>query len=226
MARKKGADMDTRRALIDTALELISSVGFDAASVDSIVSRAGLSKGTFFHFFPAKRDLLDAVCRRLAEEGWDAVKACLTESADPRQRLDRFVTETRRFRVTRASQIGGLWTSLGREENARVRAQVRLRHRELVLPAFTRLLAEGEACGQFHTGDPETTAELVLEFAEASAEETMRLMREKGASALPQAKRRVNATLQALERVLGVPPGTLERVPDETLTPFLGGEWS
>lgn len=224
MARKKGAEMDTRRAVVEAALELIASVGFDAASVDAIVARAGLSKGTFFHFFPSKRDLLEAACERLAQEGWSAVHASLKEDGDPLERLDRFVTETRRFRVARAGRLVGLWEALAREENARVRVQVRLRSRELVLPAFARLVADGVACGQFHVGDAEIAAELVLEFADASAEETMRLLRGGGVSALPLARRRVNASLEAVERVLGVPPGTLARVPEETLGPFAQGE--
>lgn len=226
MARKKGADLDSRRALIDAALELIARVGFDAASVDLIVARAGLSKGTFFHFFPAKRDLLDAACERLAYEAWEAVQSTLTGPGDPRERLDRFVTAMRQYRVDHASQVVGLWTALGREENARVRDQLRLRHRELVLPSFRLLVAEGEACGQFDTGDPDVTAALVLEFAQTSADETMRLLREKGGAALPLARRRVNATLAAMERVLGVPPATLARVPEEALLPFMGGESS
>ena len=49
-----------------------AKVGLDAARVEDIVAAAGVSWGTFFHYFPAKEDvLLDAaaeVCRAYAAE--------------------------------------------------------------------------------------------------------------------------------------------------------------
>lgn len=45
-------------------------VGLDAARVEDIVAAAGVSWGTFFHYFPAKEDVLidaaAAVCRAYA----------------------------------------------------------------------------------------------------------------------------------------------------------------
>ena len=49
-------------------------VGLDTARVEDIVAAAGVSWGTFFHYFPAKEDvLLDAaaeVCRAYARRPW------------------------------------------------------------------------------------------------------------------------------------------------------------
>ena len=57
----------TRRRVYEAAMAEYSRVGVDAARVEDIVATAGVSWGTFFHYFPAKEDvLLDAaaeVCR-------------------------------------------------------------------------------------------------------------------------------------------------------------------
>jgi AcrR family transcriptional regulator len=54
-------------------------VGVDAARVEDIVAAAGVSWGTFFHYFPTKEDvLLDAAvaaCRALAESAASGVAA-------------------------------------------------------------------------------------------------------------------------------------------------------
>jgi AcrR family transcriptional regulator len=59
-----------------------AKVGLEAARVEDIVAAAGVSWGTFFHYFPAKEDvLLDAaaeVCRAYA----DAVQAGLETGRD------------------------------------------------------------------------------------------------------------------------------------------------
>jgi AcrR family transcriptional regulator len=63
-------------------------VGFEAARVEDIVTAAGVSWGTFFHYFPAKEDvLLDAaaeVCRAYAE----AVQAGLEDGQDTESVLE------------------------------------------------------------------------------------------------------------------------------------------
>ncbi len=60
----------TRRRLYEAAMAEYARVGLEAARVEDIVAAAGVSWGTFFHYFPAKEDvLLDAaaeVCRAFA----------------------------------------------------------------------------------------------------------------------------------------------------------------
>lgn len=48
----------TRRLLIDTALSLFVSKGYEATSVQDICARASLSKGAFYHHFAGKEALL------------------------------------------------------------------------------------------------------------------------------------------------------------------------
>jgi len=59
--------MATRRRVYEAAMAEYARVGLDVARVEDIVAAAGVSWGTFFHYFPAKEDvLLDAaaeVCR-------------------------------------------------------------------------------------------------------------------------------------------------------------------
>jgi AcrR family transcriptional regulator len=60
----------TRRRLYEAAMAEYARVGLEVARVEDIVAAAGVSWGTFFHYFPAKEDvLLDAaaeVCRAYA----------------------------------------------------------------------------------------------------------------------------------------------------------------
>jgi AcrR family transcriptional regulator len=52
---------DTRRSLLDAAARLIAERGYRGMTVNEIVARAGLSKGTFYWYFSCKDDVLFAV---------------------------------------------------------------------------------------------------------------------------------------------------------------------
>ncbi len=63
----------TRQTLRDAAVRLWTERGYDAVAVSEICEQAGVSKGTFFYYFPTKEHLLlevvagGAVVARLAE---------------------------------------------------------------------------------------------------------------------------------------------------------------
>jgi len=50
--------IETRRRVYEAALAEFQRVGVEAARIDDIVSAAGVSWGTFFHYFPSKQDVI------------------------------------------------------------------------------------------------------------------------------------------------------------------------
>ncbi|AHL21750.1 Transcriptional regulator [Thermococcus nautili] len=48
----------TREKLVSSAMELFAKKGFDKTTVDEIVARAGVAKGTFYLYFKSKDDLI------------------------------------------------------------------------------------------------------------------------------------------------------------------------
>jgi TetR/AcrR family transcriptional regulator, transcriptional repressor for nem operon len=49
--------MDTREKLVRTAEKLMLRDGYSATRVDDVIGKAGLSKGSFYHFFDSKEAL-------------------------------------------------------------------------------------------------------------------------------------------------------------------------
>jgi len=57
MAVQKHRSAETRQKIESAALELFSRDGYDATGVADICTRAGISKGAFYHHFPTKQDV-------------------------------------------------------------------------------------------------------------------------------------------------------------------------
>ena len=85
----------TRTRIMDAAEALILDQGFAGTTVDEIIERAGMTKGTFFYHFDTKADLAHALVERYAdmdrrhlEEGLSRAEG---ESDDPLEQLLLFV---------------------------------------------------------------------------------------------------------------------------------------
>jgi AcrR family transcriptional regulator len=58
--------VDTRQRIIDSAVDLLHRVGYGSLRVDDIAEHAGVGKGTFYHHFASKQDVLLAFFERVA----------------------------------------------------------------------------------------------------------------------------------------------------------------
>lgn len=86
--RKAQADSPAKEKLLEQAQELMLAKGFAATTVDEICQAAGLTKGSFFHYFRSKEELgkevLDRFCRLQMER---LAKNPLLRRRDPLERL-------------------------------------------------------------------------------------------------------------------------------------------
>lgn len=217
MAQKKGPAFDSRAALLEAATVVVGEVGFDRLTVDAVTARARLSKGTFFHFFGSKEALLEAVCSALTAQAWAQLQPLLGPPGAPAERLARYLAAARGFRLERAGAVMALGAALAREENDGLRRRLVAARRKLVRVPLAALLAEGNETGDFAVADAEVTADLLLEWGDAAGEGTLRMLRDGGSPEM--AARRVNAVLEATERMLGARTGALGRIAPETLVP-------
>jgi TetR/AcrR family transcriptional repressor of nem operon len=85
---------DTRTRLLDAALRVIRNKGYGSSSVDEICREAGLSKGSFFHYFRSKEDLALAAAAYFSERA-DAMfgAAPYQSAADARERILGYIDQ-------------------------------------------------------------------------------------------------------------------------------------
>jgi len=80
---------DQRRAnLLDAAASLFAKKGVAATSIEDIVKRAGVAKGTFYHYFRDRSAMLEALrecySKRFAELAEAAMETCASHDWDER----------------------------------------------------------------------------------------------------------------------------------------------
>src|SRR5688572_5431860 len=102
----KRARNDTRQRLVEAATDLMWRHGIGEVSVDMILERAKVLKGSFYHFFPSKADILLECLNNL----WRRQAANLAEIYDqaksPRDALERHLETLARAQVEAKGQLG------------------------------------------------------------------------------------------------------------------------
>ncbi len=101
----------TRQKLLDAAQELMLAKGYTATSVDEICEAAGLTKGSFFHYFEGKEHLGQVLAERFyAAHRQRFESAPFHRMKDPRDRvfgrIDFLIELSRSPRAVKACLLG------------------------------------------------------------------------------------------------------------------------
>lgn len=73
----------TRERLLDAAERVVADKGLQNASIEEFVAAAGVSRGTFYNYFPTATDLLAALNVRVAAQLDDALDRLTEQRHDP-----------------------------------------------------------------------------------------------------------------------------------------------
>ena len=86
------APPDRKTRLLDAALTVIRTKGYSGATVDEICREAGVSKGSFFHYFADKEALAIAAAEHFSLRATALFRqAPYRDEADPRERVLAYV---------------------------------------------------------------------------------------------------------------------------------------
>jgi AcrR family transcriptional regulator len=67
---KYSTGIETKRKIIDATFQLMADKGFDALSIDDIMTSIGRTKGSFYVHFKSKEELLYEVMRTRLDRGY------------------------------------------------------------------------------------------------------------------------------------------------------------
>ncbi len=221
MSRAK-RERSSKESILETAGRLFTANGYEATSVDAILFDCKLSKGTFYHYFGSKSEVLDGVVDRMLHESLSVAVPILEDtSLGAAEKLDRFLSAGRKWRLAHVRTVAEVARVMLDDENALLREKLRRRSTEAVLPVLARIIAQGAADGTFSIPhcDPHEMARLVMHLADGAGDANFRelLSAEEDSSRLERVKKRADACLTAIERILGARPGILSRLDDDFL---------
>jgi len=197
-------DAEVRKnEILDAADELFAQKGYDGTSTNDILEKVGIARGTLYHHFKSKEEIMDALIERYSLRLLSKAKEIAEDRSIP-------IVE-RIIRVVMALNFSGgssrqIMEHIHKPQNA-------LMHRKLervvirgVTPIMAGIIQEGVEQGIFHTPYPYECMEMVVVYANTVFDDDMVPMTDEERAA------RIQALIFHVERMLGARSGSLADV--------------
>ena len=191
---------ERKNEILDVAEQLFAARGFDNTSTNDIINAIGVARGTLYHHFKSKEEVLDAVIDRITGT---LVRQAGAIAADRRvPLLERLTGSIRALNVE--SRIGEeVMIQVHKPQNALLHQKMQKSLIGGIVPILTGLIEEGCREGVFRTPYPEEAAEMVMIYSNIAFDELAELS--------PEArKRKIQAFIFHTERIMGAEEGTLQ----------------
>lgn len=206
-----------RNEILDAAQRLVYTKGYERMTIQDILGDLGMSSGAFYHYFDSKPAVLEAFIERIKEE---AEKPLLPIINDPHlsaiEKLQGFFDTLDRLRIAHKAEVvelGRVWYT---DENAIVRQKVDEAIVKQRAPLLTAIVRQGIQEGLFTAAYPDQAGEVILALLQGMGNTHAKLM-----LSIAQEHDEMRfvdsivvthaAYMDAIERVIGVPPNSLYR---------------
>jgi len=190
--------------LIDISEKLFLKNGYEQTAVSEIVKEANVAQGTFYYYFKSKDDVLNAIIERYNEEMKDILKQAIEDKK--MNAWEKFFCLTSNFKKFE-SDHEGLLDYIHEEKNEILHHRLEKKNIPILTQGYEKIIQQGMEEGFFHTKYPKEAALAILLTSIAISHQAENQEASKEAM-----KRQFMATIDIIERILGVEEGTFLRV--------------
>jgi AcrR family transcriptional regulator len=113
------ASAELRERILSATRELLREHRFDALSVADILAAAGVSRASFYFYFPSKQAVLGELVREAVAQGQQAARPWIDQRQDPVSALRAGVADGARLWRDNAGVLAAIVESWGSDEDLR-----------------------------------------------------------------------------------------------------------
>jgi AcrR family transcriptional regulator len=210
MSRIVKKHQQRRNEILDTAQRLFYSQGYENTSVANVIEAIGIAKGTFYHYFKSKAELLDQIIDRLAQMIDQIIDRVLEEPEENAiVEFNNIYVAIGEFKAENKEVMLLMTRALYSDENIVMRSKLTKIRIKTVAPKIARVISRGISEGLFHAENPEYIAEMILTMGTYLSDEFARMALQEGLHDKNKKNylEKCRTFEKAVERILGAPKG-------------------
>ncbi|MBE5106403.1 TetR/AcrR family transcriptional regulator [Bacillus thuringiensis] len=155
---------ERRNEILDTAEKLFVTKGYTKTTVNDILKEIGIAKGTFYHYFKSKEEVMDEIIMRIIKADVAKAKAIVSNPNIPV--LDKLF----RILMEQSPKSGDIKEKMIEQfhqpNNAEMHQKSLVQSIIYLSPVLTEVLKQGIEEGIFSTPYPQETIELLISSAQ------------------------------------------------------------
>src|SRR5690242_12312234 len=101
-----GRVSDAKQRLMEAVMELLWTGSYGSTTIDQICDRAGVKKGSFYHFFESKADLATEALDGESEKHRANLDTIFSPAVPPLERLKKYCEYGQRFQAEMCKKYG------------------------------------------------------------------------------------------------------------------------
>ncbi len=216
-----------RNAILDIAQRLVIIQGFEQMSLQEITEELQISKGAVYHYSGTKQALLEGLVERLLDGLLQPVQAVVEDAhLSALEKLQRFFSTLIQEKWTQKMFVAALLRIWFDDGNALLRQKIDAATVNRLTPPLTQVLEQGVREQVFTITDPKKTARVILSVIRGLQDTLAEILLayEKEHMELAYVENTLSAYdafAEALERIIGAPAGTMDRIDRAMVT-----EWA
>lgn len=222
MARtlNRAAHAVRRDEILDVAERLVAARGYERVSIQDVQDELGCSRGAIYHYFRSKQALLEAMVDRTAGNTMGVVEPI---AGDPTltatQKLQAVFDTAGRFKAQRSDVLLAVMRSWYAPDNDLLRARLTSAAFGRLTPLMAAIIRQGTAAGEMDATAPDHAATIITALFVGSSDALYRLLIDRldGRIAFQEVESFMGAYNEAIERILGLAPGSFRLVNDQSL---------
>lgn len=193
---------ERRKEILETAERLFLTKGYTKTTVNDILKEIGIAKGTFYHYFKSKEEVMDEIIMRIIKE--DVAKAKVIVSNPNIPVLEKLF----RVLMEQSPKSGDIKDKMIEQfhqpNNAEMHQKSLVQSIIHLSPVLTEILEQGIEEGIFSTSYPQETIELLLSSAQVIFDDGLFQWKPE------EMMRRVKAYIKMMEVSVGAKEGSFD----------------
>ncbi|XOK62089.1 TetR/AcrR family transcriptional regulator [Paenibacillus elgii] len=153
-------DPKTRRQeILTVAGELFRHHGYASTTVEAIIQKVGVAKGTFYYYFKSKEQILDALVHELVDQLCEAYQQIADNPAmGVMDKLRQMLRGQHQLAVNESELMEGLHRPENRELHERVNIEIIVK----ISPVLAQVIEQGKQEALFDVEHPLETVQFLL----------------------------------------------------------------
>ena len=191
---------ERKSEILDVAEQLFAEKGFDNASTNDIIKKIGIARGTLYHHFSSKEEILDAIVDRMISRSVAVARGIIKDTRIPL--LERLTGAFLSLNLNSGAGAEVL-EQIHKPQNALLHQKAQERLIREVVPLIAELIEEGNKCKMFHSKYPLDAAEMIIIYSNTAFDDLAGLSPK-------EMQDKMEAFIYHTEKILGAKEKSLE----------------